>query len=67
MTMSLLLCFQIEILPFKEHKPADFVTVVVRTDQGDKVALAAVDTAVYILNKNNKLTPQKVHNLCLSG
>uniref|UniRef100_A0A8C7U7L7 Complement component 4 n=1 Tax=Oncorhynchus mykiss TaxID=8022 RepID=A0A8C7U7L7_ONCMY len=51
---------QIEILPFKEHKPADLVTVVVRTDQGDKVALAAVDTAVYILNKNNKLTPQKM-------
>ncbi|XP_070983135.1 complement C4-like [Oncorhynchus clarkii lewisi] len=51
---------QIEILPFKEHKPADLVTVVVRTDQGDKVALAAVDTAVYILNKNNKLTPEKM-------
>uniref|UniRef100_A0A4W5MXA3 Complement component 4 n=1 Tax=Hucho hucho TaxID=62062 RepID=A0A4W5MXA3_9TELE len=51
---------QIEILPFKEHKPADLVNVVVRTDQGDKVALAAVDTAVYILNKNNKLTPQKM-------
>uniref|UniRef100_A0A8C8ENN3 Complement C4 gamma chain n=1 Tax=Oncorhynchus tshawytscha TaxID=74940 RepID=A0A8C8ENN3_ONCTS len=51
---------QIEILPFKEHKPADLVTVVVRTDQGDKVALAAVDTAVYILNKDNKLTAQKM-------
>uniref|UniRef100_A0A674E5Y5 Complement component 4 n=1 Tax=Salmo trutta TaxID=8032 RepID=A0A674E5Y5_SALTR len=51
---------QIEIIPFKEHKPADLVNVVVRTDQGDKVALAAVDTAVYILNKNNKLTPEKM-------
>uniref|UniRef100_A0AAZ3QKT8 Anaphylatoxin-like domain-containing protein n=1 Tax=Oncorhynchus tshawytscha TaxID=74940 RepID=A0AAZ3QKT8_ONCTS len=49
-----------QILPFKEHKPADLVTVVVRTDQGDKVALAAVDTAVYILNKDNKLTAQKM-------
>ncbi|XP_045069703.1 complement C4-like [Coregonus clupeaformis] len=51
---------QIEILPFKEHKPAELVNVVVRTDQGDMVALSAVDTAVYILNKNNKLTPQKM-------
>ncbi|XP_010868154.2 complement C4-A [Esox lucius] len=52
---------QIEILPFKrEYKPSDLVDVMVRTDQGDQVALAAVDTAVYILNKNNKLTPQKM-------
>ncbi|KAJ7995733.1 hypothetical protein DPEC_G00247650 [Dallia pectoralis] len=52
---------QVEIVPFeKEHKPYDQLKVQVRTDQGDTVALAAVDTAVYILNKKNKLTPQKM-------
>ncbi|KAL0973115.1 hypothetical protein UPYG_G00199170 [Umbra pygmaea] len=52
---------KIEILPFeKVYKPSDLVNVEVHTDHGDMVALAAVDTAVYILNKNNKLTPQKM-------
>uniref|UniRef100_A0A3P8XMB4 Complement C4 gamma chain n=1 Tax=Esox lucius TaxID=8010 RepID=A0A3P8XMB4_ESOLU len=50
-----------QVLYLPEYKPSDLVDVMVRTDQGDQVALAAVDTAVYILNKNNKLTPQKVH------
>ncbi|KAM6946093.1 LOW QUALITY PROTEIN: complement C4-A [Aplochiton taeniatus] len=51
---------QVEIQPFNEHKPADLVNVEVRSSHAGKVALAAVDTAVYILNKQNKLTPQKM-------
>ncbi|XP_030632184.1 complement C4-A isoform X2 [Chanos chanos] len=51
---------QIEIAPFSMHKPAQSVDVVVKTDMVSKVALAAVDTAVYILNKQHKLTPHKM-------
>ncbi|KAG9348450.1 hypothetical protein JZ751_002185 [Albula glossodonta] len=52
---------QILIQPFEhESKPGAKVHVTVRTDQADKVALAATDTAVYILNKQNKLIPQKM-------
>ncbi|KPP74224.1 complement C4-B-like [Scleropages formosus] len=51
---------QMQIVPFKrDYKPAEKMNVEVRMDQGDRVALAAVDTAVYILNKQNKLTSQK--------
>uniref|UniRef100_A0A8C9T182 Complement component 4 n=1 Tax=Scleropages formosus TaxID=113540 RepID=A0A8C9T182_SCLFO len=52
---------QMQIVPFKrDYKPAEKMNVEVRMDQGDRVALAAVDTAVYILNKQNKLTSQKM-------
>lgn len=55
------MCPQIEILPFKRnYKPSEILDVMVQTDRADKVALAAVDTAVYILNKQNKLTSRKV-------
>jgi len=45
-----------------EIKPATEFKVTVRTDPKAKVALAAVDSAVYILNKN-KLSLQKVMHL----
>ncbi|KAJ8368549.1 hypothetical protein SKAU_G00085770 [Synaphobranchus kaupii] len=52
---------QVKIQPFEqEYKPGGKVDVVIHTDQAEKVALAAVDTAVYILNKQNKLTAQKM-------
>ncbi|KAJ8404684.1 hypothetical protein AAFF_G00335470 [Aldrovandia affinis] len=52
---------QVKIQPFeREPKPGTKVDVMVHTDQAEKVALAAVDTAVYILNKQNKLTAQKM-------
>lgn len=47
-----------------EIKPATEFKVTVRTDPKAKVALAAVDSAVYILNKN-KLSLQKVIHLGL--
>lgn len=43
-----------------ELKPAEEFDVLIRTESGSKVALSAVDSAVYILNKKGKLTPQKV-------
>lgn len=55
---------QVEIDPMAEKKPASEFTVTVRTDPKAKVALAAVDSAVYILNKN-KLSLQKVTHLGL--
>ncbi|XP_064158216.1 complement C4-A [Anguilla rostrata] len=52
---------QVRIQPFeKEYKPGANVDVVIHTDQAERVALVAVDTAVYILNKQNKLTAQKM-------
>lgn len=50
---------KIEIDPMAEIKPATEFKVTVRTDPKAKVALAAVDSAVYILNKN-KLSLQKM-------
>lgn len=47
-----------------EIKPATEFKVTVRTDPKAKVALVAVDSAVYILNKN-KLSLQKVMHLGL--
>lgn len=47
-----------------EIKPATEFKVTVRTDPKAKVVLAAVDSAVYILNKN-KLRLQKVMHLGL--
>uniref|UniRef100_A0A8B9H7M1 Complement component 4 n=1 Tax=Astyanax mexicanus TaxID=7994 RepID=A0A8B9H7M1_ASTMX len=41
-------------------KPAEEFEVLVRTDPDSSVALSAVDSAVYILNKRNKLSPQKM-------
>ncbi|XP_051534412.1 complement C4 [Myxocyprinus asiaticus] len=50
---------KVEIVPFPDLKPASQFEVIVKTDPNSKVALAAVDSAVYILNKN-KLSPQKM-------
>lgn len=54
--------FQVEIVPFSELKPGQDFEVKIRTDADSKVALSAVDSAVYILNKKDKLCPQKVLN-----
>ncbi|XP_028817947.1 complement C4-A [Denticeps clupeoides] len=48
----------VKIQPFDVHKPADVVNVNVQAERDSKVALVAVDTAVYTLNKKNKLTAQ---------
>ncbi|XP_073719211.1 complement C4 isoform X2 [Misgurnus anguillicaudatus] len=50
---------KVEILPFAEMKPASEFDVLVKMDPNSRVALNAVDSAVYILNKN-KLSPQKM-------
>lgn len=52
--------FQVEIVPFSELEPGQRFEVSIRTDSDSKVALSAVDSAVYILNKKGKLSPQKV-------
>ncbi|XP_076832856.1 complement C4-A [Brachyhypopomus gauderio] len=51
---------KVEIVPFADLKPAQQFEVSVRTDADSTVALSAVDSAVYVLNKKNKLSPQKV-------
>ncbi|KAL6471424.1 hypothetical protein MHYP_G00200740 [Metynnis hypsauchen] len=51
---------KIEIAPLSELKPAQAFDVLVSTELDSKVALSAVDSAVYILNKRNKLSPQKM-------
>ncbi|XP_046718191.1 complement C4-B isoform X1 [Silurus meridionalis] len=51
---------KLEIVPFNELKPAQEFDVSIKTDPDSKVALSAVDSAVYILNKKGKLTPQKM-------
>ncbi|XP_063060959.1 complement C4-B [Engraulis encrasicolus] len=51
---------KIEISPLKQYKPADFLNMEVKADSRSKVAMVAVDSAVYILNKQNKLTSQKM-------
>ncbi|KAJ8256443.1 hypothetical protein COCON_G00185950 [Conger conger] len=52
---------QVRIQPFEEeYKPGGSVDVMIHTEGAEKVALAAIDTAVYILNKRNKLTAQKM-------
>lgn len=61
----ILFCVQVEIDPMAEKKKtATGFKVMVRTDPKAKVALAAVDSAVYILSKN-KLSLQKVTHLGL--
>ncbi|XP_067306533.1 complement C4 [Pseudorasbora parva] len=50
---------KVEIDPMAEIKPATGFKVTVRADSKAKVALAAVDSAVYILSKN-KLSLQKM-------
>ncbi|XP_036420920.1 complement C4-B [Colossoma macropomum] len=51
---------KIEIAPLSELKPAQPFDVLVSTESDSRVALSAVDSAVYILNKKNKLSPQKM-------
>ncbi|XP_072547604.1 complement C4 isoform X2 [Salminus brasiliensis] len=51
---------KMEISSFRDLKPAQQFDVLVSTDPDSKVALSAVDSAVYVLNKKNKLTPQKM-------
>ncbi|XP_027013009.2 complement C4 [Tachysurus fulvidraco] len=51
---------QVEIVPISDKKPGDDFKVSIRTDSDSKVALSAVDSAVYILNKKGKLSPQKM-------
>lgn len=50
----------VEIVPFRDLKPSQQFDVTVRTDSDSSVALSAVDSAVYALNKKNKLSPQKM-------
>ncbi|KAI7801069.1 complement C4-1 [Triplophysa rosa] len=50
---------KVEILSLDTMKPARQFELLVKTDPNSRVALAAVDSAVYILNKN-KLSPQKM-------
>ncbi|XP_066517057.1 complement C4-B [Hoplias malabaricus] len=54
---------RIEIAPFNELRPAEHFEVSVTTELDSKVALSAVDSAVYILNKKNKLSPQKMFEM----
>ncbi|XP_074838626.1 complement C4-A-like [Carettochelys insculpta] len=42
------------------YEPTDLVNLLIDTDHAGTVALAVVDTAVFILNKRNKLTAKKV-------
>ncbi|NWH62152.1 CO3 protein, partial [Geococcyx californianus] len=42
------------------YKPTENIDLLIETDHAGTVALAAVDKAVFILNKKNKLTAQKV-------
>ncbi|XP_017346150.1 complement C4-A [Ictalurus punctatus] len=51
---------KVEIVPFSELEPGQRFEVSIRTDSDSKVALSAVDSAVYILNKKGKLSPQKM-------
>ncbi|KAM9246460.1 complement C4-like [Leptosomus discolor] len=46
----------------ERYKPADSINLLIETDHAGTVALAAVDKAVFILNKKNKLTAKKVFN-----
>ncbi|XP_069738088.1 complement C4-B-like [Phaenicophaeus curvirostris] len=46
----------------ERYQPTDNINLLIETDHAGTVALAAVDKAVYILNKKNKLTAKKVFN-----
>ncbi|XP_009676856.2 complement C4-A isoform X1 [Struthio camelus] len=46
----------------EKYKPTDNVNLLIETDHAGIVALAVVDRAVFILNKQNKLTSKKVFN-----
>ncbi|NXA33843.1 CO4 protein, partial [Eudromia elegans] len=46
----------------ERYEPTDNINLLIETDHGGIVALAVVDRAVFILNKQNKLTPRKVFN-----
>ncbi|XP_052668935.1 complement C4-like [Harpia harpyja] len=44
------------------YEPTDNINLLIETDHAGTVALAAVDKAIFILNKKNKLTAKKVFN-----
>ncbi|NWR73543.1 CO4 protein, partial [Centropus unirufus] len=44
----------------ERYEPTDNINLLIETDHAGIVALAAVDKAVFILNKKNKLTAKKV-------
>ncbi|KFO81918.1 Complement C4, partial [Cuculus canorus] len=44
----------------ERYEPTDNINLLIETDHAGTVALAAVDKAVFILNKKNKLTVKKV-------
>ncbi|NXP06284.1 CO4 protein, partial [Thinocorus orbignyianus] len=46
----------------ERYEPTDTINLQIETDHAGTVALAAVDKAVFILNKKNKLTAKKVFN-----
>ncbi|NWU66868.1 CO4 protein, partial [Pterocles burchelli] len=46
----------------ERYEPTDKINLLIETDHVGTVALAAVDKAVFILNKKNKLTAKKVFN-----
>ncbi|XP_072331393.1 complement C4-B-like [Scyliorhinus torazame] len=50
----------IKDMPKEYYRPAETTNVRIETEDVGSVCLAIVDTAVYILNNKNKLTPGKV-------
>ncbi|NXJ58969.1 CO4 protein, partial [Rostratula benghalensis] len=46
----------------ERYEPTDSINLLIEMDHAGTVALAAVDKAVFILNKKNKLTAKKVFN-----
>uniref|UniRef100_A0A8B9PC88 Complement C4 gamma chain n=1 Tax=Apteryx owenii TaxID=8824 RepID=A0A8B9PC88_APTOW len=46
----------------EKYEPTDNINLLIETDHAGMVALAVVDRAVFILNKQNKLTSKKVFN-----
>uniref|UniRef100_A0A8C3KQZ8 C4a anaphylatoxin n=1 Tax=Calidris pygmaea TaxID=425635 RepID=A0A8C3KQZ8_9CHAR len=46
----------------ERYEPTDSINLLIETDHAGTVALAAVDKAVFVLNKKNKLTAKKVFN-----
>ncbi|XP_065703458.2 complement C4-A-like [Patagioenas fasciata] len=54
---------KIKVTTEKEmYKPTESINLLIETDHAGAVALAAVDKAVFILNKKNKLTAKNVFN-----
>ncbi|XP_078422894.1 complement C4-like isoform X2 [Cetorhinus maximus] len=44
----------------KEYKPGGNADIIIKTEDRGHLSLAIVDTAIYVLNNKNKLTPNKV-------